>query len=326
MNKIKVGFVGLGRMGQGMARNLANAGVDLSVFDLNVESVSILADAGARAASDLAALAHDSDVVFTSLPGPPQIEQVVLGANGILENLRPGATLFELSTSSVALASELDMAFKRKGCAILDAPVSGGPGGAASGNLALWVGGDRAVFDRHLDLLRIVGKWPRHVGRVGAGTVVKLVHNMTAALFCLSMAETFSLGVKAGVDPLELWQALRLGAIGQSSPLNMLTRSFLPGKYDVPSFAMELLHKDIKLANSLAKELDVPMPLARMTLEEISQALAHGLGGHDSAAFMKLQLRRADVQIAVDSQRLQQALIDDISSQPNFKSYAEKIS
>ena len=122
---------------------------------------------------------------------------------------------------------------------MLDAPVSGGPAGAESGALALWVGGEKEIFERNLDLLRIIGSSPRHVGAIGSGTVTKLVHNLTGYMFQLTFAETFSLGVKAGVDPLELWEAMHLGMVGKGSPLNMLTKQFLPGKYEQPSFRLK---------------------------------------------------------------------------------------
>jgi 3-hydroxyisobutyrate dehydrogenase len=305
---MKIGFVGLGRMGRGMALNLAKAKVDLRVHDLSPEAVALLVGAGARAAADVAELARECDVIFTSLPGPVQVEQVVLGAGGILENMRPGLVLFDLSTSSVSLVRSLEQAFRAKGGAVLDAPISGGPAGAASADLALWIGGDAAVYERHLELLRIIGKSPRRVGDIGAGTVAKLVHNLTGYLFLASFAETFSMGVKAGVEPLELWEAMRLGMVGRGSPLNMLVNQFLPGKYEPAAFALKLAHKDVTLATGLAKELGIPMRLSNMTLEEMTEALARGMGEQDSRAYMQLQLERAGVSIAVDPQRLQQAV------------------
>jgi 3-hydroxyisobutyrate dehydrogenase len=305
---MKVGFIGLGRMGQGMARNLVKGGISLVVFDTNPEPVKDLVEAGAQKAASIAELASQVEVVFTSLPGPVHVEDVVLGPQGILANMAPGLVLFELSTSSLALNRRLNQAFKEKGGAMLDAPVSGGPAGAASGDLALWVGGDREVYDRHLDLLRKIGDKPRRVGQIGAGTVAKLAHNMAGYMILETMAEVFSVGVKAGVDPLELWEALRLGMVGKQSPLFGLVNQFLPGKYETPAFALKLAHKDVTLATGLGKELGVPMRLANMTLEEMTEALARGWGEQDSRAYLKLQLERAGVQIAVDPERLQKAV------------------
>lgn len=267
-----------------------------------------LVEAGAKAAGSVAELARTVSVVFTSLPGPAQVEEVVLGKGGLLENMAPGLVLFELSTNSLALNRRIYDAFKGKGGAMMDAPVSGGPAGAASGDLALWIGGDQDVFDRHFDLLRKFSDKPRRVGDIGAGTVTKLANNMAGYMILETMAEIFSLGAKASVDPLDLWEALRLGLVGKQSPLFMLTSQFLPGEYEKPGFALKLGHKDVMLATNLGKELGVPMRLANMTLEEMTEALGRGWGEQDSRAYLKLQLERAGVCIKVDPQRVQRAV------------------
>jgi 3-hydroxyisobutyrate dehydrogenase len=305
---IKIGFIGLGLMGQGMASSLARAGVDLLVYDTNAEAVQRLVAIGAKAASSVSDLASKARVIFTSLPGPVQVEEVVLGRGGIVENLSAGTVLFDLSTSSLSLARRIEETFKKKDAHMLDAPVSGGPAGAASGELALWVGGDKEAFERNLHLLQILGKSPRYVGAIGAGTVTKLAHNLTGYMFMLTFAETFSMAVKAGVDPLELWEAMRLGMVGKGSPLNMLTNQFLPGKFETPAFALRGAHKDVSLATAMARELGVPMRLANLTLEEMTEALGRGWGEHDSRAYLQLQLERAGVRIAVDPERLQAAI------------------
>ena len=305
---MKVGFIGLGKMGQGMARNLLKSGVELVVFDANPEAVSALVEAGAERASTVGELARKVGVLFTSLPGPVQVEEVVLGSQGVLANMSAGLVLFDLSTSSLSLARRIHAAFLQKGGTMLDAPISGGPAGAASGELAFWVGGDKKAFDQHLHLFRAMGNAPRHVGAIGAGTITKLAHNMAGYMIMLSMAEVFSMAVKGGVDPLELWEAMRLGLVGKQSPLFMLTNQFLPGKYETPAFALKLAHKDVMLCTAVGKELGVPMRLANMTLEEMTEALARGFGEQDSRAYLKLQLERAGVTIAVDADRLQTAI------------------
>lgn len=305
---MKVGFIGLGRMGQGMAKNIAKADVPLLVYDTSPAAVQALVQAGAQAAASVAELARQVDVVFTSLPGPPQVEEVVLGPQGILANMKPGLVLFDLSTSSLALNRRMDEEFKRKGGSMLDAPVSGGPAGAASGDLALWIGGDQEVYDRHVDLIRKFADKPRRVGAIGAGTVAKLAHNMAGYMILLTMAEIFTVGVKAGVEPLELWESLRLGMVGKQSPLFMLTNQFLPGKFETPAFMLKLAHKDMSLGTALAREMGVPMRLGNMTLEEMTEGLARGWGEQDSRAFLKLQLERAGVEMGVDPERIQQAI------------------
>jgi 3-hydroxyisobutyrate dehydrogenase len=307
---MKIGFIGLGRMGRGMARSLLASGASLVVHDLDAAAAKVLTDAGAQSAPSVAALASEVDMLFTSLPGPAQFEAVVLGANGangVIAHMKPGLVLFDLSTNSLALVRRAHAALAERGATLLDAPVSGGPAGAASRDLAIWVGGDRAVFDRHIDLLNAIGDKVRHVGSIGAGTTTKLAHNLLGYMFLGSMAEVFSLGVKAGMDPLELSQAIRLGMVGRGSPMNMLINQFLPGQYEPAAFALELAHKDVSLATAMAKELGVPMRLANLTLEEMTEAVARGFGKQDSRAYMKLQLERAGVTIAVDPERIQRA-------------------
>ena len=305
---MKVGFIGLGRMGQGMARNLVKSGADLVVFDVNTDAVKALTDAGATSAASVAELAAQVDVLFTSLPGPVQVEEVILGPQGVMAHMRQGLVLFDLSTSSLSLARRIHAAFQERGASMFDAPVRGGPAGAASGDLALWIGGDKAVFEKHQALVRAIGDKATLVGPIGAGTIAKLSHNMLGYMFLESMAEVFSLAVKAGMDPLDLWEAMQLGLVGRASAMTMLVNQFLPGKYEPAAFALKLAHKDVTLATTMAKELGVPMRLANLTLEEMTEALARGFGEQDSRAYMKLQLERAGVSVAVDPERLQQAV------------------
>lgn len=222
--------------------------------------------------------------------------------------MRKGLVLFDLSTSSLSLARRIHAAFQERGALMFDAPVSGGPAGAASGDLALWIGGDKAVFEKHQHLLRAIGDKATLVGPIGAGTIAKLSHNMLGYMFLESMAEVFSLAVKAGMDPLDLWEAMQLGLVGRASATTMLVNQFLPGKYEPAAIALKLAHKDVTLAITMAKELGVPMRLANLTLEEMTEALARGFGEQDSRSYMKLQLERAGVSVAVDPERLKQAL------------------
>ena len=305
--KKSVGFIGLGRMGQGMALNLAKAGYSPLVYDPVRDAVDAAVQGGCVAASSIADIARRSDVVFQSLPGPQQVEDVVLGADGILANMRPGLVLFDLSTSSHALALKIEAAMRDKGGHMLDAPVSGGPAGAATGNLVLWIGGDRAVFDAHAALLSSFST-PHYVGPIGAGTVTKLAHNTLGYAIMEAQAEAFSLAVKAGLEPLEFWQALRLGIVGKQSPLMMLTQQFLPNVYDKPAFALRLALKDVRLASAMADELGVPMRLSALMREDMEAAVARGQGDEDSRAFLKLQLERAGVDIEVSRERIDAAV------------------
>jgi 3-hydroxyisobutyrate dehydrogenase-like beta-hydroxyacid dehydrogenase len=307
-DNVVVGFIGLGTMGSRMASNLQKAGYQLIVHDLHRQAASHHLSAGATWADSPRALASQSDVIFSSLPEPPDVEAVALGPDGMLAGIKAGAAYFDLSTNAPAVVKKLHAAFAEKGAHMLDAPVSGGPAGAASGKLAIWVGGDEQVFNRYKAVLDAMGDKAAYIGPIGSATVAKLVHNMSGYALVCALAETFSLGVKAGVEPLALWQAVRQGAVGRRFTFDALIDQFLPGTYDPPAFALKLAHKDVALANALGRELGVPMRLCNLTLAEMTEALARGWGGRDSRVMMLLQQERAGVEIAVDPQRLRDAL------------------
>ena len=176
---VVVGFIGLGIMGGRMAANLQKAGYKLVVHDLHRQAASHHLDAGAAWADNPRALAGRSDVIFSSLPEPPDVEAVALGPDGLIAGMKPGAAYFDLSTNSPGVVKKLHAAFAEKGLHMLDAPVSGGPSGAASRKLAIWVGGDEKVFNQHKAVLDAIGDKAAYVGSIGSATVAKLVHNMS---------------------------------------------------------------------------------------------------------------------------------------------------
>ncbi len=308
---MNIGFIGLGTMGARMATNLQKAGHQLVINDIRPDAGAQHLAAGAGWADTPRDVAAASQVVFTSLPGPPEVEAVAVGENGLIEGMQPGSAYFDLSTSSPTLARRLHAKFVERGLHLLDAPVSGGPAGAQSGKLAIWVGGDEAVFHQHQEVLEAIGDQVFYVGPIGAGCVTKLVHNCTGYTIQAAMAEVFSLGVKAGVDPLQLWQAVRQGAVGRSRTYDRLLNNFLAGVFDPPSFALKLAHKDMTLATELGRELHVPMRAATLALEELTEALNRGWGGRDSRVSMLLQEERAGVEIKVDPARLAAVRLDD---------------
>ena len=306
---MKVGFIGLGTMGASMASNLQKkGGHELVVNDVRREAAAPHLAAGAVWADTPCQVAEAAHVVFTSLPGPVEVEAVAIGPKGLIEGMRPGGALFDLSTNSPTLVRRLEALFKDKGFHVLDAPVSGGPKGAKSGKLALWVGGDRQVYDRYKPVLDAIGDQPYYVGPIGAGSVAKLVHNCAGYAMQTAFAEVFTMGVKAGVDPLTLWKAVRQGAGGRRRTFDGLADQFLPGTFDPPAFALKLAHKDVSLATALAREVGVPMRLANLTLEELTEALNRGWAQRDSRVAMLLQEERAGVQIAVPADKLREVL------------------
>ena len=301
---MKVGFIGLGLMGSSMALNLRAAGHELTVNDLRREAAEPHLNAGCTWAADAGAVAAASEVVFTSLPGPKEVESV---ADSLLAGMRGGAW-FDLSTNSPTVVRRLSQRFAAKGIAMLDAPVSGGPAGAKSRKLALWVGGDQAAYEHYKPLLDAIGDEPMHIGPIGAGSIAKLMHNMAGYALMGVLAEVFSVGVKAGIDPLPLWTAVRQGAMGRKRVFDRLAEQFLPDRYDPAAFALKLGVKDAALATELARELNVPMRISNLTYAEMTDALNRGWGERDTRCFMLLQSERAGISISVPQGKLQEIL------------------
>jgi len=305
---MKIGFIGLGTMGRHMASNLIKAGHELVVHDVRPEASALHRKAGAGWAETPREVAEATHVVFTSLPGPPEVEAVALGEQGLLAGLAAGKVYFDLTTNSPALVRRIHAVFAARGIQMLDAPVSGGPRGAETRRLALWVGGDETVFKRYKPVLDAIGDQPYYVGPIGAGSIAKLVHNCAGYVIQTALAEVFTLGVKAGVDPLALWKAVRQGAVGRRRTFEGLVDQFLPGRFEPAAFALRLAHKDVTLATSLGREHKVPMRLANITLEEMTEALNRGWGERDSRVAMLLQEERAGVEIRVPDAAIRQVL------------------
>ncbi|HEX9820545.1 MAG TPA: NAD(P)-dependent oxidoreductase [Methylomirabilota bacterium] len=306
---MKVGFIGLGTMGRHMASNLIKAGHEVTVHDVRREAAGPHVKAGARWADSARAVAEASEVVFTSLPEPKDVEAVALDEKtGLLPGLAAGKAFFDLSTNSPTVVRRLHAIFKARGVHMFDAPVSGGPRGAESRRLALWIGGDREAFERYKPVVDAIGDQAYYVGPIGAGSVAKLVHNCAGYVVQTALAEVFTMGVKAGVDPLTIWKAVRQGAGGRRRTFDGLADQFLPGTYDPAAFALRLAHKDVSLATALGREHKVPMRLANITLEEMTEAMNRGWGDRDSRVAMLLQEERAGVEIKVPPAAIREVL------------------
>lgn len=311
---MQIGFVGLGTMGRHMAANLQKAGHALTVFDVRPELAERFTAKGARLAANPREAAASADIVFTSLPGPADVEAVALGRDGLIEGIKKGAAFFDLSTNSRSTICKISEAFAAKGAFVFDAPVSGGPSGAESGKLALWIGGDEAAFERFKPALDAIGDQVKYVGAVGQATVAKLVHNCVGYALSLALAEVFTMGMKAGVDPLTLFGAIRGGAAGRRRTFDGLVKQFLIGKYDPADFSLQLAHKDVSLAVGLGRELGVPMRICNLTLEELTEAMARGWQSRDARCFMEIQAERAGTDEKIDPKQLAAFLASDTST------------
>ena len=302
-----IGFIGLGNMGAGMAANIQKAGYPLVVLDVRVEAMRPFVERGARQAASPADVARRSDVIFTSLPGPRDVEAVATTRDGILAGIRSGGMYLDLSTCGPSLIRRLAPLFRQKGASALDAPVSGGKTGAASGKLAVMVGGDRADYDRVKPVLDAFADNVFYAGDTGAGSVCKLAHNMVYHIMRQALAEGFTLGVKAGVAPEVLWECMRRGAVGHMLLLHEgLPSTVFKGRFEPPSMFLSAGRKDIALATELGHEYDVPLPMANIAEEIASRALARGWGDKDLGIVFCLQEEAAGVQVrapGIDVQR-----------------------
>ena len=301
---MKVGFIGLGTMGAGIALNAIKGGHELVVSDLGRNAAARHLAAGAQWAATPREVAQRCEIVFTSLPGPAEVEAVVLGADGLAQGLAKSSIYADLSTNSPTLMRRLHATLAQQGVAVLDAPVSGGPDGANSGKLAIWVGGEREAYDRALPVLRSMGDQPCYVGPIGAGSIAKLVHNLSGYIVQTALAETFTMGVKAGLPAEALWSAVRQGALGRRRVFDTMARQFLPGRFDPPDFALKLARKDVSLALEVAREYDVPMRLGNLTLAELTEAMNRGWQQRDSRSAMILQEERAGAQVRIAADRI----------------------
>jgi 3-hydroxyisobutyrate dehydrogenase len=295
---MRIGFIGLGNMGGPMAMHILEAGHTLTVYDARREAANPHVERGARWAESPMAVAVASEITFTSLPGPKEVESVALGEGGIAQGAAPGTVYIDLSTNSPTLIRRIHDLYREKQVAVLDAPVSGGPIGAQQATLAVMVGGDPAVYQRVKPVLDAIGNKVSYVGKIGCGAIAKLVHNMIGICQQLILAEGFTLGVKAGVEPEALRRAIADGAVGQGLMLNyVMPEVVFKGDFDTVRFALKLARKDIGLATELGREFEVPLKIASIVEQDFVEGLARGWGERDSTLPFTLQEERAGVKV-----------------------------
>jgi 2-hydroxy-3-oxopropionate reductase len=293
--KEKVGFIGLGIMGKPMSKNLLKAGYPLVVFDIVSESVNELVAAGARKATSSMEAAVVSDVTITMLPDSAQVEQAVLGEDGVLEGIRPGTVYIDMSSINPLVSRRICKRIEAKGAHMLDAPVSGSELKAIDGSLAIMVGGESEIFNRCRKILESMGKNPVLVGDIGAGNLTKLVNQIIVALNIAAFSEAFVLGAKAGLDPEKVFEAIRNGAAG-SVMLNQKIPSIMERNFK-PGFRIALQRKDLKNALEVARDMDVPLPLTSLVQQELIALTNEGEENNDHSAICHFIERLAKAEI-----------------------------
>jgi 2-hydroxy-3-oxopropionate reductase len=296
MPATRIGFIGLGVMGKPMAKNLMKAGYSLVVWKhINPKPVNELVAAGAQEASSPKQVAEMSDIVITMLPDSPEVEEVILGKNGVLEGSRKAMTIIDMSSISPSAAKKIACEVEKKGVEMLDAPVSGGEPAAIQGTLTIMVGGKETTFDASLGVLQAMGKTITWIGDIGTGQVAKLSNQIIVALNIAALSEAFVLGAKAGIKPQILYQAIRTGLAGsnvlEAKLPKILERDFKPG------FKIRLHYKDLKNALEAARELNVPLPFTSLLQQILNALINEGKGECDHSAIITFTERLANVAV-----------------------------
>ena len=282
---MKIGLIGLGIMGKPMAKNMLKAGYDLTVYDLNAAAVEETVAAGAKGAKSPREIGEMCDVILTMLPNSPHVKAAVLGEGGVIETVRAGTVLIDMSSINPIASQEIAAALAERGVKMLDAPVSGGEPKASDGTLSFMVGGDQEVFDTYKPLLETMGASVVRCGEVGAGNTTKLANQVVVALNIAAVSEALMLAKKAGVDPQLVFEAIRGGLAGSTvmdakAPM-MISGSFKPG------FKIDLHIKDLQNAIDTAHSVGAPLPMTASVMEILQNLHADGCGQEDHSAMAR---------------------------------------
>lgn len=292
---MKIGFIGLGIMGKPMCKNLLNAGHQLVVCSRTQSSVDELVAAGAMSAPTPKDVAAQVELVITMLPNSPEVKEVILGPNGVIEGAQPGCIVADMSSIAPLASQQIAASLAAKGIEMLDAPVSGGQPKAINATLSVMVGGKQEIFDRCVPVFKAMAASVVRVGNIGAGNVTKLANQVVVALNIAALSEAMVLAAKAGVEPDLVFQAIRGGLAGSTvmeakAPL-MLDRKFNPG------FRINLHIKDLANALDTSHEVGAPLPLTASVME-ILQTLKHdGCGDSDHGAIVRYFEKQAKIEL-----------------------------
>jgi len=291
----KIGFIGLGIMGKPMSKNLLKAGYPLVVYDIVAETVDEVVKAGAEKGTSPKDVAAKADAIITMLPNSPHVKEVVLGKNGIIETMRPGSILIDMSSIAPLVSREVAAALAAKKIRMLDAPVSGGEPKAIDATLSIMVGGNRADFDEYLPILRTMGASVVLCGEIGAGNVTKLANQIVVAANIAAVSEALVLATKAGVNPDLVFQAIRGGLAGSTvmnakAPM-MLDRNFKPG------FRINLHIKDLNNVLDTAKGISAPTPLTDEAMKMMLSLRDDGMGDNDHSALVRYYEKIAGIEV-----------------------------
>lgn len=299
VGKQRVGFIGLGTMGKPMAKRILQGGYPLAVYDIVRAPVEELAALGAKAAGSPKEVAESSDVVCSIVPNSPHVEQVVLGKDGVLEGLKPGGIVVEMSTIEPAVTRKVAAEVIARGRRMIDAPVGKGMAEAAAGTLTVMVGGDYSTFEEVKPILATMGDSIFHCGDIGSGITVKVVNNLMASLIIAAISEGLTLGVKGGVKVETLLEVISTSGARSFHLTDTFPKRVL--RDDVqPGFLMDLMHKDLSVITATGSQLGVPLPLTNLCRELSLIARQKGLGKQDWTTLIKVYEEWAGVRVRLD--------------------------
>ena len=300
MAKEKIGFIGLGAMGSPMSQNLIKKGYDLTVCDLIAKRMEPLKKLGAQTAETPKAVAERSDVVITIVLSSPDVRAAILGENGVIEGIKEGATVIDMSTIDPVSTREVSQKLSDKGVKMLDAPVARGVKAAVAGTLAIFVGGQKEVYEQCKEILAAMGSDVEYVGDIGAGEIVKVVNNLIIAVSICSLSEALVLGVKAGVKPAVLVNALIKGSAGSFVLQNHIKKFVLQGKFEKEVFPVDYIMKDLDLARHTAANFNVPQYFGSMAYQAYEWARAAGYRERYYPVVIKVLEELAGVEVRAD--------------------------
>jgi 2-hydroxy-3-oxopropionate reductase len=292
---MRIGFIGLGIMGKPMAKNLLKAGHELVVFDVVEAPLKEVVAAGGKAATSPKDVASQCELIITMLPNSPHVKKAVLGKDGVIEGIKSGSILVDMSSIAPLASREIATELAAKGVEMLDAPVSGGEPKAIDGSLAIMVGGKEAIFEKIKDILLKMGGSAVLCGDIGAGNVTKLSNQIIVALNIAAMSEAFVLATKAGVDPEKVFNAIKGGLAG-STVLNAKAPMVLEGNYK-PGFRIELHIKDLQNALDTAHEIGTPIPLTSHVMEMMQAMRVDGKQTEDHGGLIQFYEKLAGVKV-----------------------------
>ena len=294
-----IGFVGLGTIGGVIAGNIHKAGYPLMVYDVRPAAMQRLVDEGCQGAESAAQVARRCPTIFTSLPGPPEVQEVALGPDGLVHGIHQDSTYVDLSSSSPDLIRRIAAEFAARGARVMDAPLIVGKDGIANRSVQVLASGAAEAFNRMKPVLDAFGDTVVYTGALGTGTVIKLAHNLVRRGIGLAIGEGIVLGAKAGVDPQLLWDCMHWGLDVQLHQLaKTLSKTVFGGNFEAPaSFGIGLSRKDVGLATELGRQLDVPMPIAGLVEQMMVHAVSRGWSDQSTASLFRLQEEAAGIEV-----------------------------